>query len=112
MGCWDEICLNGPHITEKASRPIYGKNLKKNLFFGTKRLMTLKHGIQYLVLEYYQICPNGDTGLTLTIFMTSSNLFPFSAWVKPYTAYSQVFIQHILYTHASDTGPVVLWFIY
>ena len=42
--------------------------------FGTKRLVTLKLGVQYRVLRYYQT----DTGLT--IFMTWSNLFPnFSA---------------------------------
>ena len=30
-----------------------------------------------------------DHGLTLTIFMTESNLFPnASAWAKPYTAFS------------------------
>ena len=50
--------------------------------------MTLKLGIQHWVL----ICSNDDTGLTLTIFMTFSNLFPnASAWVKAYTAYCHVF---------------------
>ena len=35
---------------------------------------------------------NNDTGLTMTVFMTWSNLFPnASAWVKAYTAYSHVF---------------------
>ena len=37
-------------------------------------------------------CSNDDNGLTLTIFMTWSNLFPnASARVKAYTAYSHVF---------------------
>ena len=54
--------------------------------------MTLKLGIQHLVLKHYQICSNDDTGLTMTIFMTWSNLFcNASAWVKADTAYSYVF---------------------
>ena len=75
-----------------ASRPIYGRNLSKISFFGTKKPMTLKLGLQHRVLKYYQICSNDDTGLTLPIFMTWSNLFRIaSAWVKAYTAYSHVF---------------------
>ena len=38
--------------------------------FGTKKLMTLKLGIQHRVLKYYQMFSNHDTGLTMTIFMT------------------------------------------
>ena len=54
--------------------------------------MTLKLGIQQQVLKYYQMCSNDDIVLTLTIFMTWSNLFPnASALVKVYTAYSPVF---------------------
>ena len=72
--------------------------------------MTLKLGIQHRVLKYDPICSNGDTGLTLTIFMTWSNLPPNAlAWVKAYTAHSHGFIQHILCTQVSDTGPMVLW---
>ena len=72
--------------------------------------MTLKLGIQHRVLKYDPICSNGDTGLTLTIVMALSNLSPnVSAWVRAYTAYSHVFIQHILCTQVSDTGPMVLW---
>ena len=59
----------------------------------------------------------GDPGLTLTIFMTGSNLFlNASAWVKAYIALSAnvfpsfVLIQHILSTQVSDTGPIVCWF--
>ena len=48
----------------------------KITFFGTKRPMTLKLGIQHWVIKYNQICSNDDFGLTLTIFMTWSNLFP------------------------------------
>ena len=40
--------------------------------------MTLKLGMQHRVLEYYQICSNDDTGLTLTYFTARSNLVPFA----------------------------------
>ena len=45
-------------------------------FSGTKRPMTLKAGMQHRVIEYYQLCSNDDTGLTLTYFMARSNLVP------------------------------------
>ena len=38
--------------------------------------MTLKVGMQHLVLEYYQIYSNDDPGLTLTYFTARSNLVP------------------------------------
>ena len=51
--------------------------------------MTLKHNIKHRVLEYYQLVSNDDPGLTMTIFMTGSNLIPYtSVWVKAYTALS------------------------
>ena len=60
----------------------------KIFYFGTKRPMTLKLGIQHRVLEYYHFL-NDDPGLTLPIVMTGSNLSPnASAWVKVYTAMS------------------------
>ena len=43
--------------------------------------MTLKLGMQYRVLEYYQVCSNDDPGLTLTYFMAKLNLVPF-VWDK------------------------------
>ena len=50
--------------------------------------------------------------------MTWSNLFPNAfAWVKAYTAYSHVFLSLFYFSisyaldQASDTGPVVLWFV-
>ena len=52
------------------------KHLK--IFFRTKRLMTLKLGMQHLVLKYNQIYPNDDPGLTLTYFTARSNLVPFA----------------------------------
>ena len=36
--------------------------------------MTLKIDMQHRVLEYYQVCSNYDSVLTLTYFMTRSNL--------------------------------------
>ena len=48
--------------------PIYGKNLKKIFFSGTKRLLTLKLDMQHRVHKYYQICSNDDPGLTLSYF--------------------------------------------
>ena len=56
--------------------------------------MILKLGVQHQVLKYFQIYSNDDTGLTLTIFMTWSNLFPnTSALVKAYTEYNQIRFQ-------------------
>ena len=59
----------------------------KNALYRTKRLITLKLGIQHRALKYFLF----GTGLTLTIFMTWSDLFPNAfAWVKAYTAYDIV----------------------
>ena len=45
--------------------------------------MNLKLGMQHRVLEYYQICSNDDTGLTLTYFTARSNLVPYAfVWEK------------------------------
>ena len=78
---WDggmKVCSNGPgHVTKMAAMSIYGKNLKKK-FSGTKRLMTLKLGMQHRVLEYYQVRSNDDPGLTLIYFTTRSNLVPYA----------------------------------
>ena len=66
-----------------AAMPIYGKNLKKPSFSRIKRLMTLKFGVHHWVLEYYQVCPNDDPGLTLTYFAARSNLVPYAfIWGK------------------------------
>ena len=70
-----KFCSNGHgHMTKMAAMPIYGKNLKKIFFSRTKRLMTLKVGMQHEVLEYYQVCSNDDPGLTLTYFTARSDL--------------------------------------
>ena len=70
-------------MTKMATMPIYGKNLKKIFFSGTKRLIALKLGIQHRMLEYYKIYSNDDPGLTLTYFMARSNLIPYAfVWEK------------------------------
>ena len=49
----------------------------------------MKLGVQHWVLEYYQFFSNDDPGLTLTIFMAGSDLFPnASALVKAYAPLS------------------------
>ena len=40
--------------------------------------MTLKHGMQHWVLEYYQFCSNNDPGLTLTYFTARQMLVPYA----------------------------------
>ena len=61
--------------------PYMVKALK--IFFGTKRPMTFKLGMQHRVLKYYQIRSNNDPGLTLTYFTTRSNLVPYAfIWEK------------------------------
>ena len=40
--------------------------------------MTLKLGMQYWVLKYYQVCSNDDPGLTLTYFTARSNLVSYA----------------------------------
>ena len=71
---WDggtKVYSNGPcHI--------YGKNIKKIFFSGTKRPMTLKLGLQHRVLKYYQVCSNNDPGLTLTYFTARSNVVSYA----------------------------------
>ena len=68
-------------MTKMATMSVYGKT--KNIISGTRRPMTLKVGMQHWVLEYYQVCTNGDPGMTLTYFMEMSNLDPYAAvWEK------------------------------
>ena len=76
-----QVCSNGHgHITKMAAMPIYCENLKIS---SSKRLMTLKLGMQHQVLEYYQVCSNDDLGLTLTYSRVRSNLVPYAfVWEK------------------------------
>ena len=90
------------------------KNLLRNQESDELEIWYTASGTQGLPMFSYD-----DPRLTLTIFMTVSNLFPnASAWVKAYTALSaNVFpsfflIPHILSTQLSDTRPTVLWFTF
>ena len=66
-----------------AAMPIYGKNLKKISFCGTKQQMNLKVGMQHWVLKYYQVCSNNDLRLTLAYFTARLNLVPYAfVWEK------------------------------
>ena len=65
-------------MTKLAVMPIYGKNLKKIFFSGTKKPMTLKVRMQHRVLKFYQVCSNYDPELTLTYFTARSNLVPYA----------------------------------
>ena len=48
--------------------------------------MTLKLSMQHRVLEYYQVYLNDDSGLTLTYFMSRSNLVSYAfEWEKEKT---------------------------
>ena len=88
-------CSNGPgHMTNMAAMPIYGKSLKKIFFSETKRLMTLKVGMQHRVLQFYQVCSNDDPGLILTNFTAMSNLVPYAfVWEKGKTMdFSETFV--------------------
>ena len=45
--------------------------------------MALKVGMQHQVLEYYQVCSNDDSELTLTYFTARLNLVPYAfVWEK------------------------------
>ena len=61
-----------------AAMPIYGQNLKKNIFSGIKKSMTLHFGMLYWVHEFYQVCSNNDPGRGLTCFTARSNLVPYA----------------------------------
>ena len=66
-------------MNKMAAMPIYGKNIK-NLLQNQKALKLI---MQHRLLEYCQVYSNDDPGLTLTYFMTRSNLVPYAfVWEK------------------------------
>ena len=78
-----EVCSNGQsHMTKMATMSIYGKNLKKIFFSGTKRPMILILSMQLQMLKYYQTCLNDDPGLTLTYFRVRSSLVHYVLYGK------------------------------
>ena len=72
--------------------------------FGTKKPMTLKDGTQYWVLEYYQVCSNGDPEMTLTYFTTRPNLVPYAfVWEKGKTMdFSETIVVHFFKLATGD----------
>ena len=81
---WDggtKVCSNSVgHMNKMAAMPIYGKNLKKKIFFPrTQKPMTLKLGMHLGA----RVLSNDDPGLTLTYFTAMSNLVPYAfVWEK------------------------------
>ena len=75
------------------SCPYMVKTLKI-FFFGTKKPMTLKIGMQHRALKFYQVYSNDDLGLTLTYFTARSNLVPYAfVWEKGKTvAFSKTIV--------------------
>ena len=51
---------------------------EKILFSVTKKPMSLKVDMQHRILEYYQVCLNDESLLTLTDFMARSNFVPYA----------------------------------
>ena len=67
---WDENLFrcSGLH-DQDGFQALYGKKPSNISFFGTKRPMTLKLGIQHRALKYYHNCSNDEPGLTFSIFI-------------------------------------------
>ena len=83
----------------------------KIFFFGTKRLMTLKLGIQHRVLEYYQCFHMMTMGWPWPFLWQGRICMGESLCnIECFCISKFVLIQHILSTQVSDTVPVVLWF--
>ena len=64
------------HLTNMATRPIYGKNSLNLFFSGTKRPLALGLGMLDRGFGPYQVSTNDESRLTLTYFMARSNLIP------------------------------------
>ena len=56
-------------MTKMAAMPVYGI-----FFFRTNSPMIMKLGMEHYVLKLYKVYINDDSELTLTHFMTMSNL--------------------------------------
>ena len=96
------------HMTKMAAMPIYGKNLKKSFSPEPKGRWpwNLVQCMQHWVFEYYQICSNYDSGLTLTYFTPRSNLVPFAfVWenMKPAMDFSKTYCR--LWFDSSNRWP-------
>ena len=71
-----KVCSNGyGHMTKMATLPKYSYSFRFPSLL-TKRPMTLKFGTQHLGLWPCKIYSNDDPGVTLTCFLTRSNVPP------------------------------------
>ena len=96
----------------KCSRSHIWWKSSKIFFFGTKRPMSLKLGIQHRVLEWYQ-CFHMMTLGWLSPFLWRGQIcfwILLHGWKLIQHWVLIVLIHHILSTQVSDTGPMVLWF--
>ena len=59
-------------MTKMAAMPIYGKNPSNIFFSETNRLISMKLGMKYPWLKYYNVYINHDPVMTLTKFMARS----------------------------------------
>ena len=59
-------------MTKMAAMPIYGKNPSNIFFSETNRLISMKLGVKYPWLKYYNVYINHDPVMTLTKFMARS----------------------------------------
>ena len=59
------------HMTRMAAMPIYGKNPSK-IFSGTGGPISMKLGLKYRWLKYYNVYINHDPMVTLTYFTARS----------------------------------------
>ena len=90
---WDggtKVCSNSPgHMTRwPPCLYMYMVKTLKNLLLRNQKADALETCMQHWVLEYYQVCSNGDPGLTLTYFTARSNLVPYAfVWQKARTQY-------------------------
>ena len=104
---WDmgneNLLMSWPYMVKKNS---------KILFFETKKPMTWNL-IYSIVLDYHQFFSNDDPVLTLTIFMTGSNLFPnASVWVTSlYSIECSCISKFVLVQQSSALGWAIqdLW---
>ena len=76
--------FTGPgHMTMMAAMPIYGKNLKKIFFSGTKKADDLETWYAALDASVPPSLFKDDPGFTLTYFTARSNLVPYAfVWEK------------------------------
>ena len=69
--------INNPgHMTKMAAMPIYGKIPSKIFFSGTGGPISVKLGMKYRRLKYYNVYINQDPAITLTFFRQGQHRSP------------------------------------